>query len=999
MTLPLGEHLVESPTVKEFRLENEGKSALMKVEWGGRILTIRQHYKVQKSEGDARASLDKTVAKMLALADVYAIGKPNSKTKSVTVAGKTLTQKLDNGQVKTKEEFQAYLQQKLEKKSSVTGTPEDVNLAQQINNIRRALDLFNKSITLLPVSVERSSSNASVPPASTPNLATVLKDLDEHLTKGDYVEDPRSYLKSKPEGTFIIQPSKMHEGCYTLYAHQINDPKTPNINFIHRVLEPTPNGIILKEQPQPGRVFSNVEEVIKFLKLDPSNQVAETAVWKPIPKKGGVGDSGKKFFGVKPAKDSPPVSSPVSTPIMSPAGKRLGASGLSEVAEQLGAPPPPPKKDAGPKGHSRLSEVAEQMGAPPSPPKKVAGPKGYTGMAAAAGKIRPPPPPPKKDGPSASEWIAGAPGPKKLVHGVLAGSKLTPAIEEQLDELLSDEENEDAGSHVSEAAGSRSVSALSNLQNAAQLFDDISSAINKFKREFPANKEQNIESIQNILLRLAAATEVLNNRDLVGLKEKLDQMRAAMKEGSTELNKLEKYMDIEVIEDANAFLEKLERKRKDLIKIGGNVGNLKDAFSNLAVDIENEYKIITHPLFKEKISSEDRVRFEVFTKKTQDLLVKIKHFNNMIDIYTKGLNFSDQMKKLNYDSLEDSLALILNAMENEFPNIGQGMEKIFYDAQEIAEIIASNPEFKTVCNEINIKDRSGGTQQVDPITRLIQIPHRYMDLYIKEFSKITQGTEDLKERDALIYAATHAQEVTLPYLKKVTTMKTNMDLRKLISMGEQLIPPEGGKKKGSDKKLKELEATYYHLLTELEPLLYTPYKTVKGNDMISEQVEFIDRALIVNEKIRQSRFLKLLKDIDDKPEDATLRKELEKHIGQMDFAFQHPALLKSPTERNSLEGLIKQGSFIDVPSKYIDLFRVMKVRYDDQHHGHVMSKRKDSNTLREVGLLVDAHIKEMEKAVENYSKKPRYAKSLADLNKFLSHAKAEKAHIERESQK
>ena len=525
MSVPVpinGNHGAEAPIIKEFKLEDNGKSARMKVEWGGRSLTIKQQYKFQKSEEEARSALEKTINKMLALADVYEIGKPKSKTKSITVAGMKMTQKLENGQVKTRDKFQDYLQEKLQRKSAhLSKSAEDETLMQQVKNIQKALELFNKSMTMFPVTVE-GTSHASVPSAILPDLPAVLKDLEENAAKGEFLEDPSSFLKSKPVGTFIIQRSKFHEGCFTLYAHQPNNPRAPGLIMLHRVLEPTPNGIILQEQPQPGRVFSNVDEVIKFLKLDPSKRIVDTKNWKAtLPTT--TPDSGpKQLIGSKAPKSAALTSSLSNKP--------LGKEGLAQVAAKLGPPPAPPPKLAG------------------------------AGWKTA-----------KK--PEAAPLHGGLKAP------AAGGSKLSKSAELNIESLLDALDDGSTASNVLKSPSSQHASVASEVQNAAQVFDEIIAAIKKFKTEIPKNQEQNAAAIADALQRLVAATDILNSNELVSLKDKLAGLRKELKEDSTDLIKLEKYKQIEVLEDAHNFLEGLEKKRTSLIELGGDLNNLRFHFS------------------------------------------------------------------------------------------------------------------------------------------------------------------------------------------------------------------------------------------------------------------------------------------------------------------------------------------------------------------------------------------------------------------------------------
>ena len=121
--------------IKKFTLNQDGKSAEMIIHWDGKNFTVREKYKTRTTADKAQSSIEKTLPKMLALADIYSLGRGNQNpTTKITLKGKEVTRLGGKKQQKTYSDIDEHLQQKLEKGTS-----------SRIEKISKNLSLFSKA--------------------------------------------------------------------------------------------------------------------------------------------------------------------------------------------------------------------------------------------------------------------------------------------------------------------------------------------------------------------------------------------------------------------------------------------------------------------------------------------------------------------------------------------------------------------------------------------------------------------------------------------------------------------------------------------------------------------------------------------------------------------------------------------------------------------------------------------------------------------------------------
>lgn len=120
------------------KIGSDGKSAEVQIEWKGRNLTLRQKYSSSKSLDEAADSMQKSLEKMLALAEVYQLG--STATKSLRLQGESLIRTGRQGEKKY-ENIGAHLEKKALKLGSSKEGEEQIRL-KRMEVIAMAITLF-----------------------------------------------------------------------------------------------------------------------------------------------------------------------------------------------------------------------------------------------------------------------------------------------------------------------------------------------------------------------------------------------------------------------------------------------------------------------------------------------------------------------------------------------------------------------------------------------------------------------------------------------------------------------------------------------------------------------------------------------------------------------------------------------------------------------------------------------------------------------------------------
>ncbi len=99
-----------TPIEKKFILDCDGRTALLKVHWQGKELTLTQKYETRKDVGQARKEIEKVLHQMLALGELYQLGP----SQSIVVKGKKVTRyDTSSNRAKTYNNIDRHLRDKL----------------------------------------------------------------------------------------------------------------------------------------------------------------------------------------------------------------------------------------------------------------------------------------------------------------------------------------------------------------------------------------------------------------------------------------------------------------------------------------------------------------------------------------------------------------------------------------------------------------------------------------------------------------------------------------------------------------------------------------------------------------------------------------------------------------------------------------------------------------------------------------------------------------------